>query len=323
MNAQKMKNPRVLVIGANGQLGSVLTTALQVRYGEEQVVASDLFRKNETRGTFELLDATDFDQLRNLVVKYEISQIYHLAAILSAKGESEPLRTWEINMKALLNVLEVARLERIQRVFYPSSIAVFGPDLPLRTGAQYSFLNPYTVYGMSKAAGENWCQYYFQKYGVDVRSLRYPGVIGYQSLPGGGTTDYAVDIFHKAIAGQAFNCFLAANTLLPMIFMEDAIRATLELMEAPADKISIRTSYNLAGMSFTPAELASEIRSFKPDFDIIYQPDFRQQIAESWPGYIDDRYAREDWGWKPEYSLQSLTESMIFYLKSKNEPTHV
>ena len=318
-----MKNPRILVIGANGQLGSVLIPALRLKYGREHVVASDLFRDEKTRGTFELLDATKFEQLRQVVTKHEISQIYHLAAILSAKGESDPLRTWDINMKALLNVLEVARQERIQRVFYPSSIAVFGPGLPMKTGAQTSLLNPSTVYGMSKAAGENWCQYYFNKYGLDVRSLRYPGVIGYQSLPGGGTTDYAVDIFLKALAGETFDCFLAADTLLPMIYMDDAIRATIELMEAPSDKISVRTSYNLSGLSFTPAELTSEIRTFLPDFQINYKPDFRQQIADSWPGYIEDSYAREDWGWKPHYNLHGLTERMIFHLESKNEAIHV
>ncbi len=313
-----MNTPSILIIGANGQLGSVLTKKLQEQHGKDAVIASDLRDNPNFDGTFEILDATDYETITTIVSKYNITQIYHLAAILSAKGEQNPLQTWDINMKTLFNVLEAARHYNIEKVFFPSSIAVFGNEAPLENTPQHAFLNPATVYGISKAAGENWGQYYFTKYGVDVRSLRYPGVIGYQSLPGGGTTDYAVDIYHKAVKGEDFECFLAKNTKLPMIFMEDAINATIALMDAPSENIKTRTSYNLASMSFSPVEIAESIKHIFPDFKISYNPDFRQNIAEGWPKSIDDSAARNDWGWSPKYNLQSMTAIMIEKLSPKS-----
>ncbi|MFC5047126.1 NAD-dependent epimerase/dehydratase family protein [Aquimarina hainanensis] len=307
----------VLVIGANGQLGSVLTQALQEKFGKENVIASDLREKEGYSGIFEIIDATDSERIQEIVTRYKVTQIYHLAAILSAKGEEAPLRTWDINMKTLFNVLEIARTNSIDRVFYPSSIAVFGANAtPLNTPNNEN-LSPTTVYGISKAAGENWAQYYFEKYGVDIRSLRYPGVIGYQSLPGGGTTDYAVDIYHKAVQEQEFSCFLKEDTMLPMIFMEDAIRATIELMEAPKESIKIRTSYNLAGVSFSPDEIIAEIQKIYPNFKVKFEPDFRQDIAASWPRSIDDTEAKKDWGWEPEYTLEKITQIMIQKLREQ------
>lgn len=311
------RETKILVIGANGQLGSVLVKALQAKFGISNVIASDLRGKNDFEGVFELIDATDINRIKEVVQKYDVNQIYHLAAILSARGEENPLQTWEINMKTLFNVLEVARTNHIDKVFYPSSIAVFGPGAPLNGTPHDAYLDPTTVYGISKAAGENWAQYYFAKYGLDVRSLRYPGVIGYQSLPGGGTTDYAVDIYHKAVQGEAFDCFLEKDATLPMIFMDDAVRATLELMDAPKENIKVRTSYNLAGISFSPAEVVEEIRKLYPYFKVTYQPDFRQEIAASWPKSIDDTKAQEDWGWVPRYDLEGITKEMVAKLKEQ------
>lgn len=308
---------RVLIIGANGQLGSVLTKALQEKFGKENIIASDLREKDDFDGVFEVIDATDIDKIKTTVTKYNVTQIYHLAAILSARGEENPLQTWDINMKTLFNVLEVARLHKIEKVFFPSSIAVFGEGAPLNQTPNDAYLDPSTVYGISKAAGENWAQYYFLKYGLDVRSIRYPGVIGYQSLPGGGTTDYAVDIYHKAVLEQPYSCFLKEDAMLPMIFMDDVVRATLELMDAPKEAIKVRTSYNIAGISFAPAEVVAEIRKLYPDFQVTYAPDFRQAIAESWPKSINDTAANEDWGWKPSYDLQSITRIMIEKLKEQ------
>ncbi|WP_109851597.1 NAD-dependent epimerase/dehydratase family protein [Aquimarina sp. AU58] len=307
----------VLVIGANGQLGSVLTESLKQKFGSSNVIASDLRSREGYEGSFEIIDATDMNRIEEVVVRYNVTQIYHLAAILSAKGEETPLKTWDINMKTLFNVLEVSRQHNIDRVFFPSSIAVFGEGAPLEHTPNNAYLDPATVYGISKAAGENWAQYYFLRYGLDVRSIRYPGVIGYQSLPGGGTTDYAVDIYHKAVLGEEFSCFLEEDATLPMIFMEDAIRATLELMDAPKEDINIRTSYNIAGISFSPAEVATEIRTLYPNFEIKYNPDFRQEIAARWPKSIDDSAAIKDWGWKPEFDLESITSTMIQKLKEK------
>ncbi len=307
----------VLVIGANGQLGSVLTASLQHKFGKDNVIASDLKYRENFKGIFEIIDATDRDRIQEVVVKYKITQIYHLAAILSAKGEETPLKTWDLNMRTLFNVLEVSRINNINKVFFPSSIAVFGEGAPLDQTSNTAYLNPATVYGISKAAGENWAQYYFLKYGLDVRSIRYPGVIGYQSMPGGGTTDYAVDIYHKAVLEEEFSCFLKENTTLPMIFMEDAIRATLELMDAPKENITIRTSYNIAGISFSPAEMVTEIRKLYPDFKVKYEPDFRQEIASRWPKSIDDSVAEEDWGWQAEFDLEAITSTMIQKLKEK------
>jgi threonine 3-dehydrogenase len=310
-----MTTPRILLTGAGGQIGSVLTEALRQRYGAEQVVATDLRDLGEQSGPTEILDALDAAALDALLVKYQINQVYHLAAILSATGEKDPLWAWNINMSSLFNVLEAARHRGIQKVYYPSSIAVFGREADRDMTPQYEVLIPETVYGISKVAGENWANYYFKRYGLDVRSLRYPGIIGYQSMPGGGTTDYAVDIYHYAVQGKPFTCFLSENTRLPMLYMEDAIRATIELMEAPAEKISVRTSYNLAGMSFTPAEIAASIQAHVPDFKIDYAPDFRQAIADSWPGVIDDTAARKDWGWRPAFDLSAMTADMLAHLK--------
>jgi nucleoside-diphosphate-sugar epimerase len=313
-----MPTERILVVGAGGQLGSVLVPALRERYGDDAVIASDLYidQAAEDDGFIEL-DATDATALTATIGKHNITQIYHLAAILSAKGEANPLRTWGVNMETFFNVLEAARRLDVSRVFYPSSIAVFGPNAPHEHTPQNAALQPTTVYGMSKVAGENWANYYYQRYGLDTRSLRYPGIIGYQSMPGGGTTDYAVDIFHRAVKGEDFTCFLRPDSRLPMIYMDDAIRATIELMEAPADHIRVRTSYNLAGLSFTPAEITACIQEFYPDFRTDYQPDFRQEIADSWPDTIDDSVARTDWGWQPEYDLPALCQAMITNLRQQ------
>jgi threonine 3-dehydrogenase len=309
-----MRKEKILIIGAGGQIGGVLTEALRNLYGDHRVIASDLRPLDPQSGPTEVLDALDGQALTALVAKHEINQIYHLAAILSATGERDPLRAWQINMTSLFNVLEVSRLKGIQKVYYPSSIAVFGREANHYDTPQFEVLIPETVYGISKVAGENWANYYFRRYNTDVRSLRYPGIIGYQTLPGGGTTDYAVDIYHYATRNEPFECFLRADSALPMLYMPDAIRATIELMEAPAERIKVRTSYNLAGMTFTPAEIAASIQVHKPDFKINYKPDFRQQIADSWPASIDDAAARRDWGWQPEYDLNAMTADMLKHL---------
>lgn len=309
-----MKQENILIIGAGGQIGAVLTEALRDVYGDDRVVASDLKPLEEQSGPTEILNALDGEALEAVVKKWRINQIYHLAAILSATGEKDPLRAWNINMNSLFNVLEIARQRSLNKVYYPSSIAVFGNEAAHQNTPQYEVLIPETVYGISKVAGENWANYYYRRYGVDVRSIRYPGIIGYQSMPGGGTTDYAVDIYHYAIQQKPFECFLRADTSLPMLYMPDAIRGTLELMEAPANRLSVRTSYNLAGMSFTPAEVAESIRKLMPHFKITYKPDFRQAIADSWPASIDDSAARHDWNWRPEYDLDAMTKDMLHHL---------
>ena len=309
-----MTKDTILVIGAGGQIGSVLTGALRLHFGEDRVISTDIRQPDHPAAFFELLDVLDARRLAELVDQYRITQIYHLAAVLSAKGEQAPLPTWDINMKGLLNVLEVAKEKKIAKVFYPSSIAVFGPSTPRVNTPQFTVMQPSTVYGISKVAGELWCQYFTQRYGLDIRSVRYPGIIGYQSLPGGGTTDYAVDIYHKAVQGQAYECFLREDTRLPMLYMDDAIRGTLDLMDAPSEKISIRTSYNLSGMSFTPAEISLEIRKHVPGFQVSYKPDFRQAIADSWTQSIDDVQARRDWGWNPRFDLGSMTKDMLVHL---------
>jgi threonine 3-dehydrogenase len=312
-----IKMTKILITGASGQLGSVLTEKLQQKYGVHNVIASDLRINPSFNGCFEVLDATDFDALKQIVLQFEITQIYHLAAILSANGEKSPLSTWDINMKSLFNVLEVTRLTNIDKVFFPSSIAVYGNDAPKIETPQNYVLAPSTVYGISKVAGENWAHYYYERYGLDIRSIRYPGVIGHQSLPGGGTTDYAIDIFHKAVKNEVFECFLEATATLPMIYMDDTIRATIELMEAPKENITVRTSYNLSGMSFSPEQLTKSIQKIYPDFKIVYKPDFRQRIAESWPSSIDDSSARADWNWKPQFDIDAMTSVMIEELKLK------
>lgn len=312
-----MKQDRILIVGAGGQIGAVLTEALREVYGPENVVASDMRELENQNGPVELLNALDAAAMEEIVKKWRINQIYHLAAILSASGEKDPMRAWDINMRSLFNVLEISRLRNLSKVYFPSSIAVFGREAAHANTPQYEVLIPETVYGISKVAGENWANYYFRRYGLDVRSLRYPGIIGYQSMPGGGTTDYAVDIYHYAVQSKPYECFLSADTSLPMLYMPDAIRATLELMEAPANRLSVRTSYNLSGMSFTPAEVAASIRKLMPDFKITYKPDFRQAIADSWPASIDDSAARNDWNWKPEFDLDAMTKDMLEHLAVK------
>lgn len=310
-----MKEETILVTGANGQIGTVLTQALREAYGKNRVIATDISSSKQGDPHFHILDVLDQDALQAVVEKHKVTQIYHLAAILSAKGEQNPKWAWEVNMSGLFNVLETARAQQL-RVFSPSSIAVYGGQTPKVNTPQHAVLQPETVYGISKVAGEHWCKYYFQRYGVDVRSVRYPGIVGYQSLPGGGTTDYAVDVYHYAVKEETYPCFLAPDTRLPMMYMEDAIRATLELMQAPPERIKVRTSYNLEGMSFTPAEITAAIRKHHPNFAIDYEPDFRQQIAESWPESIDDSAAREDWGWQPAFDLDKMTQEMLSHLKT-------
>ena len=312
-----MQSENILIIGANGQLGSVLTKELQSIYGRESVIASDVFLDTKFDGIFEIIDAADLSKINRIINKYSITEVYHLAAILSAKGEENPLWTWDLNMKMMLNVFEASRLNSVKKVFFPSSIAVFGDKAPLINTPQSAFLNPSTVYGISKAAGENWAQYYFNKYELDIRSIRYPGIIGYQSMPGGGTTDYAVDIYHSAVKNEIFSCFLDSKTKLPMMFMNDAVRATIELMQSPIENIKTRTSYNLDGMSFSPNEIYKEIKKSFPNFKIEYNIDFRQTIADKWPKSIDDNEARNDWGWNPKYNLTSMTSIMLEKLKEK------
>ncbi len=311
-----MKKETILITGANGQIGSVLTQSLRNLIGEDQVLATDIKPPADHTGPFEILDILDRDRLGELIQKYKVKQVYHLAAILSAKGEQNPKMAWDINMSGLFNVLDLAR-EQGLKLFFPSSIAVFGSHTPSHNTPQETILQPETVYGISKVGGELWCQYYYNKYEVDVRSVRYPGIIGYQSMPGGGTTDYAVEIFHYAVQEKPYTCFLKSDAELPMLYMEDAIRATIELMESPVDKVTVRTSYNLSGMSFTPAQLLAEIQKTLPQFEMTYEPDFRQGIADSWPGSIDDEVARKDWGWQPAFDLEKMTQDMIQQLGKK------
>jgi nucleoside-diphosphate-sugar epimerase len=314
-----MIKDKILVIGASGQIGVELTLGLRKIYGNANVIASDLREENELlkgTGPYVSLDVMNKEMLHVQVIRQNVTQIYLLAAILSATGEKNPGLAWNLNMQGLLNVLDIAREETIHKVYWPSSIAVFGPTSPKQNCPQQTIIEPTTVYGISKYAGEFWCNYYHHRFGVDVRSLRYPGLISYKSAPGGGTTDYAVEIFHDALESKRYTCFLKENTYLPMMYMPDAIRATIELMEAPADKISVRTSYNLAAMSFSPKEIAAAIKKYIPEFTITYQPDYRQAIAESWPQSIDDSVARADWGWKPEYDLERMTKDMIENLRA-------
>jgi nucleoside-diphosphate-sugar epimerase len=314
-----MSQQNILVIGAGGQIGTVLVEKLKEIYGDESVFATDL-KENTEKGIYGL-DVMDRAGLELFVEKNKIQEIYHLAAILSARGEQNPKWAWDINMGGLFNVFETAVKYKIEKVFYPSTIAVFGKHIPLQNTPNHVPLVPATVYGISKVAGELWAEYYFTKYGLDVRSVRYPGVIGYQSLAGGGTTDYAVDIFHSEAKNEVFNCFLSENTKLPMIYMEDCINATIDIMRAPKENIKIRTSYNLAGMSFSPIEIANEILKRNPDFKIEYNPDFRQAIAASWPQSIDDSEAKKDWGWKPKYDLARLVEIMLTEVRKQYRDT--
>ena len=308
---------KILVIGAGGQIGIELTETLRTFNPPENVIATDIREVHALSGTgpFELLDVMDPGAIADLIVRHEIKEIYHLAAVLSATGESKPMMAWDLNMQGLLNVLDACRDLGVEKFFWPSSIAVFGPSTPRFNTPQDTIMAPNTVYGISKLAGELWCAYYHAKYKVDVRSIRYPGLIGYKSLPGGGTTDYAVDIYHKALKEGKFSCFLSADSALPMMYMPDAIRATLELMAAPADKVKVRTSYNLAGISFTPAQIADSIKQHIPAFEITYAPDaLRQSIANSWPASIDDSTAAADWGWQAEFDLASMTADMLKHL---------
>lgn len=310
---------KILITGSSGQLGSELTTALCQAYGEENIIAADIHepRQKDAFLFFEKVDVIDKNLLSEVVRKHRITQIYHLAAILSATGEKHPGLAWRVNIDGLMNVLDVSRDLKVKKVYWPSSIAVFGPNTPKKDTPQHTVTDPNTVYGISKLTGERLVEYYYYHYGLDVRSLRYPGLIGYKSLPGGGTTDYAVDIFHKAIKGESFSCFLKANTYLPMMYMPDAIRATREIMEADADKIKIRSSYNIGAMSFSPEEIFNEVRKFYPLLEIMYRPDFRQNIADSWPENIDDSAARNDWGWDHQFDLGKMAEDMILHLKEK------
>ncbi len=310
-----MKQDRILIIGASGQIGSVLTNALAKTYGEDNIVATDIRKPNDQIGHFEFLDIQNADDLNSIIKKYKITQIYHLAAILSAKGETMPMFAWQFNMGSFFNVVQAAKDNNISKIFFPSSIAAFGPSTPRYNTPQSTIMIPETVYGISKSCAEDWCNYFWLKDKLDIRSVRYPGIIGYQSLPGGGTTDYAVDIYHKAVKGESFECFLSEDTTLPMIYMDDAIRATIELMEAPVEKIKIRTSYNLAAMSFSPSEISASIKKLIPEFSISYNPDFRQTIANSWPASIDDSEARKDWGWQHNFDLDRMTSDMILHLK--------
>jgi nucleoside-diphosphate-sugar epimerase len=309
-----MTKEKILVIGASGQIGVELTLGLRKIYGNANVVASDLREENELlRGTgpYVSMDVMNKEMLHVQVIRQNITQVYLLAAILSATGEKNPNLAWNLNMQGLLNVLDIAREEKLHKVYWPSSIAVFGPTSPRQSCPQQTIIEPTTVYGISKYAGEFWCNYYHRRYGVDVRSIRYPGLISYKSAPGGGTTDYAIEIFHDALEEKKYECFLKEDTYLPMMYMPDAIRGTIELMEAPADNISIRTSYNLSGMSFSPKEIAQAIKKHIPEFSISYKPDYRQAIADSWPQSIDDSVARNDWGWKHEYDLEKMTADML------------
>ena len=309
---------RILIIGASGQIGTELTAGLREQFGSHKVIATDIREGDSSLlegGPFEILDAMDYNALEDIIIRHEITDVYLLAAMLSATAEKFPMRAWNLNMNSLFNVLNLAKDNKIKKVFWPSSIAVFGPTTPKTNTPQQTIMEPSTVYGISKQAGERWCEYYFNKYGVDVRSFRYPGLISYKTLPGGGTTDYAVDIYHKAIKHGEYLCFLSEETTLPMMFIDDAIRATLNIMEAPKEDITVRSSYNLSGLSFNPKEITESIKQHIPGFRISYESDFRQEIADSWPQSINDEVAKKDWGWKNDISLEEMTKIMLDNLK--------
>ena len=309
---------KILIIGACGQIGTELTQKLRTIYGVENVIASDIRKLNidvVNSGPFEVINALDFNQIQHLVEIHEIDEVYLMAALLSATAEKNPAFAWDLNMNSLFHVLNLAKAGKIKKIFWPSSIAVFGPTTPRENTPQFTIMEPSTVYGISKQSGERWCEYYHNTYGVDVRSIRYPGLISWSSPPGGGTTDYAVDIFHKAISKKKYDCFLSSETKMPMMYMDDAIAATIQIMQSPKEKIKIRSSYNLAAMSFTPTEIAEEIKKFIPEFTITYHPDFRQKIADSWPASIDDSAAREDWNWSHQFDISSMTKDMLDHLK--------
>ncbi len=307
---------KILVIGSSGQIGTELVQNLREIYGIDNVVASDVKITDQAKeGPFEVIDVMNAQGILEIVKRHKINQVYLLAALLSATAEKMPKFAWDLNMQGLFNVLDLAKEKIVEKIYWPSSIAVFGPNTPSENTPQFTIMEPSTVYGISKQAGERWCEYYFKKFGVDVRSLRYPGLIGWKSAPGGGTTDYAVHIFHEALISGSYECFLSENTTLPMMYMPDAIKATIGIMQADSDKVKIRSSYNLSGFSFSPKEIALEIKKYVPNFSISYKPDSRQQIANSWPKSIDSIEASKDWGWKPDYDLISMTSDMIKNLK--------
>ena len=313
-----MISDKILIIGASGQIGSELALRLRELHGNENVIASDIKEGSEelmASGPFEIMDATDGEGIAGLIKKHSITDVYLMAAMLSATAEKMPMKAWSLNMDSLFIILNLAKDKKIKKVFWPSSIAVFGPSTPKEDTPQTTIMEPTTVYGISKQTGERWCEYFFNKFGVDVRSIRYPGIISYKTLPGGGTTDYAIEIFHEALRTGNYTSFLGEETALPMMFMEDAIKATVDIMQEPAENVKVRSSYNLSAMSFTPKELAEAIKKEIPEFKIDYNPDFRQAIADSWPSSIDDSAARENWNWKHEYDLKKLTQEMLKGLK--------
>ena len=309
---------KILIIGACGQIGTELTHSLRKIYGADNVIASDIRKLNNdvvNSGIFEVINALDFNQIEHLVEVHKIDEIYLMAALLSATAEKNPAFAWDLNMNSLFHVLNLAKAKKIKKIFWPSSIAVFGPTTPKENTPQYTIMEPSTVYGISKQSGERWCEYYHNIFGVDVRSIRYPGLISYSSPPGGGTTDYAVDIFHKALSDKKYECYISSETRMPMMYMDDAIAATIQIMQAPEEDVKIRSSYNLAAMSFTPTEIAAEIKKHIPEFTVNYKPDFRQKIADSWPASIDDNHARTDWNWSHKYDLETMTKDMLEHLK--------
>ena len=309
---------KILIIGACGQIGTELTAKLRATYGVNNVIASDIRKLNNdvvNNGIFEVINALDYNQIEHLIEQYQITDVYLMAALLSATAEKNPAFAWDLNMNSLFHVLNLAKVGKIKKIFWPSSIAVFGPTTPRHNTPQYTIMEPSTVYGISKQTGERWCEYYHNQYGVDVRSIRYPGLISWSTEAGGGTTDYAVDIYHKALTDGKFTSFLSENTELPMMYMDDAIKATIGIMQAPSEQIKIRSSYNLAAMSFTPKQIGEEIKKHYPNFELSYTPDFRQKIADSWPASIDDTSAREDWGWKNDFTIENMTVDMFQNLK--------
>jgi len=312
-----MATDTILVLGSGGQIGTELVRKLRENYGSSHVIASDIKEVKDAEGPYEVINVLDKDRIAEVVKKRNVTQVYLLAAMLSATAEKNPAKGWDLNMQSLFHVLELAKEGHVKKMYWPSSIAAFGPTTPKENTPQKTVTEPTTVYGISKLAGERWCEYYFLRYGVDVRGLRYPGLISYTSPPGGGTTDYAVDIFHSALKEGRFTCFLSEDTTLPMMYMPDAIRATVEIMEAPSEQVKIRSCYNLAAFSFSPHEIAAEIKKHIPGFTIAYAPDFRQQIADSWPQSIDDTEARNDWGWKHQYGLEEMTKDMLVNLKEQ------
>lgn len=312
---------KILIIGAGGQIGVELTAKLREIHGADAVLATDIKEQPlllEQDGPFQLLDVMDTQAVEKIIIEEKVTQIYLLAAILSAVGEKNPMWAWDINMKSLLDILELGKKHIISKIYWPSSIAVFGPTTPENNTPQHTILEPTTVYGISKYTGELWCKYYRDKYNMDIRSLRYPGLISWKAAPGGGTTDYAVEIYHEALKNKKYTCFLAENTYLPMMYMEDAIRATIELMEAPKEQLKTRMAYNLSALSFSPKEISASIKKHISEFEIDYAPDFRQEIADSWPNSIDDSVARKEWGWKPEFDLDKMTKVMLENLKEKH-----